>query len=1388
MKKANRRALIATLLAGLCASGAVAEGIQRFAVNEYFGVTCDREPASFDVTFERPVPASRIGLRPGPCQVEIIEGTPRAVRKARVWTTVSFRPNTYELAEKDVSDFPALVARINAELAAEGPTMGKMLWRRLRDRLRLPRDARRIAPARPGPEQKAAILRAMNDFLRDRGRYDASLLKSLGLGEELGAEAAKLDDGRPPREIAQKVNRTALELAYGKLIARHRTYPRQAIYTVHTDAGPAGDAALAAPTADAGKIAGVRIATVSNGLISAKVPVGSTAFDPPASPFDVPGPVVSISRDGKEWIGRGYLDSHLRVRSITCQVSRGRVYTESRIHYAFEGGRSYKVRARVYASKPYVQLVEDFDVGGASRFVFNYEDWFADAFFRPEDNRLVQWAPITMDNPCGDFVRIEGQEALARLVVWSQFNYFRGKQETIALKAPDPDALAAKHEADLARYQRDLARHHEQVAEYEKQWDRYEQDKRKYADDLAKYKELLRAHKKDPKNVRKPKQPREPREPRKRTFRRPRPPEKPQYRQIVHTLGGAPIRAASVATPGGDATAVGGFYIRPDRWTRAKVNHVDLYMRPEVPGDRMTRGVVGLKGARQRIAMEAWLVDGHREWAIFAVRAGDRTWLAKAHVLEGVWPLDRIRRLTLVWNSDGGKVTPPDTKPPLVGNAGGPAGSVLLGTRGRSGLQYFNGSNGQIRWRPPTDGFDGEPTQTRPEPGKILDMVRQAATWYMAADDSAYPAVRAMLPWTDREALNPFYQGMENMNFSADLYRYMAGHAVRLLEMGHPEGERMLKESEKRFDMALDRYVYPGSGCWEESHGYAGHTIGVVGPLAMLLKNSGYQYKNFLEDARFARMLEFFLYVHSPIDAEWGNRVVPAVGDHGQSRAGPADRLGRHMMLFSGSKNAEIRRIVTNIAWLVREDGKMLPDGVQPAEKPDLRSRWLRGYGTVMRASGEPMQKMLVLTLGKALSKKLKSNNEFFSDLHLTVPRRADGTWSGHVHGKAPTYNTARHLGTAKVAGVNGTTEFHVELSIGSDRWVKGGRASYVISVKKGEGWTGRFHGRFNDVMRSGKVVGTYLERPAESFLVLRAGQSWGHHHEDKGSMWFWGRNVHFFGDCDWGAPPGGTYWNKYKQGPASGTQIELLGVTNWTLPCKYAAPWISDDEYAPDKGYDYANARCLYPFNPKLDLSRSTPVALRNGYDRQVLFVHPDLLIVRDNVETVCPTIWRMHSFQPKGTTAKGSRATLASPQSITGVLAILYPPQGVKLRTVDRDILNRKYFDADGKPLPFERLPKFKSSVELRWDMPANTPATWTFGVHGADKPAPQVELLDKLGRVTRVRLADGREIIALMDIEPFQYSGGGIDFDGTVGLVVRERGKATVHPIRARLLKAQ
>ena len=1231
MKGTNVRlkTLLLAAIAVLLAAPARAELRRTFAVNEYFGKEYVKEPVSFDVTFPEPVPRDSIGLTEGPWQVEVVEGTGQAVRKARVWTHVDFR---FVEGEREV---------------------------------------------RKGREK--IMVKAMM-----------------------------------PAPAAQ----------------RHK------LLTVVAPAAGLKNAPSTIRVAREGRVGKVDLATVSNGVFWARIPVGSVAFDPPASAFDLPGPVVSVSRDGKEWVGTGYLDTIRRVKAITCEVEHGPIYFESRIRYDFEAGRVYRSRVRVYANKPYARLVEDFDVGGASEFVLNYDEWFADAFFRTGDNRLCGWKSITTENPCADFVRIAGQEPLARMVIWSQFNYFGGKQETVALKAPDPKALDAAHVEALARYRRDLTRYEEQLERWRK----------------------------DPKR-RKPRKPAEP--------------AKPEYAETVHTVAGAPIRATSVATPGGDSTAVGAFYVRPDRWTRAKVNHVDLYMRPEVPGDRMTRGVVGLAGARQRIALEAWLVDGHREWAIFAVRSGDAAWLAKAHVQEGVWPLDRLIRLPLVWNSDGSPVRPEHTKPSSDKVVGGTPSRVLLDTRGRSGLQTFNGSEGRIRGtRPRAEGWDGTVVETRAEGGDVNAMVDKAMTAYASSDESAYPSIRAMLPWTHPEALNPFYQGMENMNFNADLYRYVTTHGLRLARMGHPAAERFIDHGERSFDMALSRYVYPQSGCWEESHGYGGHTIRTVGPLALALKNS--RRRNFLDDPRFARMLEFFLYVHSPVDAEFGNRIVPPVGDHGLSRGGPASRFKDIIKVFVPSKSPAIRRIVRQAAWMIQEDGGTPPEGIRP-EKPSLRSRWLQGYGTVMRAFGSPVH-ALEIDLDGALVRRDRRKKETVHTLTLRIGRRRDGSWQDAVSASARAYNQASHKGTATVTAQGDALKLAARMDIGSDRWVKGGRAEYAIELKKvGDAYEGTHRGTFNGREVSGKATGRVAARARESFLVLRAGQSWGHHHADKGSMWFWGRDVHFFGDCAWGAPPGGTYWNKYKQGPASGTQIELVGVNNWTLPCKYPAPWIADDEYA--DAFDYALARCIYPYNPPLDLRRSSPVALRNGYDRQTLFVHPDVLIVRDTVETTCPAIWRLHSYQPKGTSVRGHRATLASPQEVVGQLAILHPASGVKLRLIDRDILNAKYFGDDGKPLPHDKLPTFGSSVELRWDMPPSTNATWVFAVHGKAEKPPVCESLDPQGRVTRVRLADGTDIIALLDVEPFRWSGYGIEFEGTVGLRLKDGdGRIRVHAVRS------
>jgi len=144
-----------------------------------------------------------------------------------------------------------------------------------------------------------------------------------------------------------------------------------------------------------------------------------------------------------------------------------------------------------------------------------------------------------------------------------------------------------------------------------------------------------------------------------------------------------------------------------------------------------------------------------------------------------------------------------------------------------------------------------------------------------------------------------------------------------------------------------------------------------------------------------------------------------------------------------------------------------------------------------------------------------------------------------------------------------------------------------------------------------------------------------------------------------------------------------------------------------------------------------------------------------------------------------------------VTGTLAMLYP-QGVKFSTsavhdlpiADGRIINEPFGHKAGANA---RMPYDTRSLVLRWDMPPDSSATWTFAAHEQGEKAPQAERLDAEGRVTRVALPDGREVIALMNIEPFTWQGRGIDFAGTVGLVVRGGGRTAAYAVRADRLRA-
>ncbi len=96
--------------------------------------------------------------------------------------------------------------------------------------------------------------------------------------------------------------------------------------------------------------------------------------------------------------------------------------------------------------------------------------------------------------------------------------------------------------------------------------------------------------------------------------------------------------------------------------------------------------------------------------------------------------------------------------------------------------------------------------------------------------------------------------------------------------------------------------------------------------------------------------------------------------------------------------------------------------------------------------------------------------------LDLTL-RYADGRVQPPVDGKSPTFNTARHTGTATPAG-DGAIDLAVEVN--DDAWVKGGTGTYRVTLRReGRTLTGTYTGRFTDRQGRtadvrGKVTGVF--------------------------------------------------------------------------------------------------------------------------------------------------------------------------------------------------------------------------------------------------------------------------------------------------------------------------
>ncbi|GDY11598.1 hypothetical protein LBMAG53_04760 [Planctomycetota bacterium] len=978
------------------------------------------------------------------------------------------------------------------------------------------------------------------------------------------------------------------------------------------------------------EVGGIPLVEATNGRLRVRLPLASAApgttasgtWVPPTprSAFLVPGPALPVTAT---WSGPDWIDSRQRISAIEWQAESGPVYLRWKLTYRTDAGKSWVAEARLTAKSDFVVLSEACGFGDDSRWIIDLGGLGANRFHFATDAKFNRWSEITPSSSSADegqggendFISVPGSKCLTRMTIWSQFNYIRGKQEALGVWAAPPEPPTAPATAASA---------------------------------------------------------------------------------TAASATTAEVIAASPSAPAADTTApspvIGGFIVRPDRWTRAKLNHVALWKRPQVGGDRVSRGVVGLPGAAPRLAYEATLIDGHREWALYAKPSTGPSkdpWYVTQHIRYGIWPLDRLNRLVLAWNADGSPVAPEHAKPtaeagPFIKHVA----SVLLDTKGRCGLQHFNGSNPSMRGGYAKSAAAvaawaaANPTQRSAADlqasGKLTAMMAEPAlAAALAMDDSAYPGERATLPWSDPEALNPFYQGMENMNFNVDRYESVLKAGEALEALGCPTAPEIFADVRREFECQLVRYVYPRSGLWEESHNYAGSALSASDKVGTAIgPRVGVDYNR---DPRVLNLHRVWTTILSPKDPAFGGRrIVPPIGDHGLGVGEHVPRLTAAAKRFQATGDPAALVVAGELAWSMADRGYTVPDGVAPIA-PKLPSRWIEGYGTTLRSG----------------------------------------------------------VGTAD-----------------------------------------------------------------ESYVIVRAGMSWGHHHQDKGSLWVWLNGIHFLGDAAWGGPPGEHYWNPYKQGPAGHSTLELVGVNNWPLPCKYPTPWIADDWFG--AGADWTLARCRYPYNPEPDASAGTPPALVNGFDRHVLFIHPDLIVVRDAVESPCATIWHVNSLQGPRTTVTGAQATLASPQGLTGDLAILHPAGAVLdlIPTHERDMDDRPgtapHLPFGSATTPMWTVPKDNPgppapeidtrTVNLEWKMPLGSSATWFLGARKADHPAVRGEVLDGVGRVVRLSHPDGRVVTAFLGERDFTWTGDGITFAGRTGAVVRSAAGVTVHRIRCERLDAK
>lgn len=110
---------------------------------------------------------------------------------------------------------------------------------------------------------------------------------------------------------------------------------------------------------------------------------GSRDYRKPVPAARVPGPLTGFSRPGQPWFGGSHWESRLNCTAIATEIlAGGPLWTEARVHYAFEHGASYAMMVRLYQDRDYAVVDEQIATRIDGRLVLELSrGWAPDRFY-----------------------------------------------------------------------------------------------------------------------------------------------------------------------------------------------------------------------------------------------------------------------------------------------------------------------------------------------------------------------------------------------------------------------------------------------------------------------------------------------------------------------------------------------------------------------------------------------------------------------------------------------------------------------------------------------------------------------------------------------------------------------------------------------------------------------------------------------------------------------------------------------------------------------------------------------------------------------------------------------------------------------------------------------